>query len=93
MLAYTLTRDQFSALEGLAYWIADLHYMREKWGDDEPEVQRARDTVEKCCFPSLDRLAVPFWVQNSVICWAENWRNTKKEYLKQVLERKNILVV
>ena len=85
-MTYTLNRDQFSALEGLAYWIADLHYMREKWGDDEPEVQRARDTVEKCRFPSLDRLAVPF-------CWAEDWRNTKKEYLKQVLERKNILVV
>lgn len=30
MLTYTLTRDQFSALEGLSYWVADVAYMRER---------------------------------------------------------------
>lgn len=92
MLTYTLTRDQLSALEGLAYWKADLHYMREKWGENEPELQRARATIEKCCFPELDRLKVPFWVQNTVLCWAENWRNTKTEYFTDFLKRKNIFV-
>lgn len=92
MLSCTINRDQLAALEGLAYWIADLHYMREKWGENEPELQRARDTIEKCCFPRLDRMGVPFWVQNSVICWAENWRNTKSEYFTDFLKRKNIFV-
>ena len=91
-MEFTLNRIQFSALEGLAYWVADLHYMRERFGDDEPELKRARATIEKCCFPELDRLQVPFWVQNSVVVWAENWRNTKTEYFTDFLKRKNIFV-
>lgn len=92
MLKYTINREQYSALEALAYWVADLHYMREKWGDDEPELKHARDTIEKSCFPSLDRLGVPFWVQNVVVCWSENWRNTKSQYLSEFLKSKNIFV-
>lgn len=92
MLSCTINHDQLAALDGLAYWIADLHYMREKWGENDPELKRARDTIEKCCFPQLDKMGVPFWVQNSVICWAENWRNTKSEYLTDFLKKKNIFV-
>lgn len=91
MLAYTLTRDQFSALEGLSYWVADVAYMRERWGDNDPELTRARATIENS-FPMLDRLGVPFWVQNTVICWAEHWRNTKRQYLTDFLKSKNIFV-
>lgn len=92
MLAYTLNREQLNALDGLAYWVADLHYMRERWGENDPELARARATIEKCLFPQLDKLKVPFWVQNTVICWAENWRNTKSEYFTDFLKRKNIFV-
>ena len=92
MLSGTLNRAQYNALDGLAYWVADLHYMREKWGDNDPELTRARATIEKCCFPELDRLNVPFGVQNSVIVWAENWRNTKQQYLTEFLKSKNIFV-
>lgn len=92
MLSCTLNRAQYNALDGLAYWVADLHYMREKWGNEEPELARARATIEKCLFPQLDSLGVPFWVQNSVIVWAENWRNTKTEYFTDFLKRKNIFV-
>lgn len=89
-LEMNLTKDQYNALEGLAYWIADLHYMRERYGDKEPELDRARKTIELCCFPKLDALKVPFWVQNSVICWAENWRAYKDTYFYNFLESKNI---
>lgn len=92
MLTYTLNREQLNALDGLAYWVADLHYMREKWGADDPELDIARYTIKNHCFPALDRLQVPFWVQNSVIAWAENWRRYKSEYFRQYLESKNIFV-
>lgn len=92
MITYTLNREQYNALDSLAYWVADLHYMRERFGDDEPELKRARATIEKCLFPQLDSLGVPFWVQNSVICWASNWRNTKRQYLTEFLKAKNIFV-
>ena len=91
-MEFTLNRIQFSALEGLSYWVANLHYMRERFGDDEPELKRARATIEKCLFPQLDRLQVPFWVQITVIVWAENWRNTKKQYLTEFLKSKNIFI-
>ena len=60
-------------MEGLAYRIADSAYMRERWGDEEPELEKNRKTIFGL-FDELDKLAVPFWVQNSVICFAENWR-------------------
>lgn len=91
-MKYTLNQDQYGAISGLAYWVADLHYMRERFGEDEPELSRVRATIEKCLFPQLDKLKVPFWVQNSVIVWAENWRNTKKQYLTDFLKSKNIFV-
>ena len=87
-----LTKKQYTALEGLAYWIANLHYMRERYGKNEPELETCRKTIELCCFPDLDALHVPFWVQNSVICWAENWRNYKDTYFDSFLKTKNIFV-
>ena len=73
MLNFKCNREQRNALEGLAYRIADSAYMRERWGSDEPGLKKNHKTI--CgLFDELDRLAVPFWVQNSVICFAENWR-------------------
>lgn len=73
MLNFKCTREQRNALEGLAYRIADSAYMRERWGSEEPELEQNHKTI--CgLFDELDKLAVPFWVQNSVSCFAENWR-------------------
>lgn len=91
MLNITLNSEQFSALEGLAYWVADASYMRERFGNDEPELERVRKTID-LCFSQLDRLSVPFWVQNSVVCWAENWRNTKRQYFSDFLKNKSIFL-
>lgn len=91
-MKYILTKEQLNALEGLSYWISDNAYIRERFGDNDPELKKVHDTITLCCFPLLDRLSVPFWVQNVVICWSENWRNTKSEYLKTFLEKKNIFV-
>ena len=93
MLTFTLNHAQYKALQGLSYWVADVNYLRERFGNSEPEIQRANKTIIDCCFPELDRLGVPFWVQNSVIVWSENWRNTKKQYLIEFLKSKNIFVI
>ena len=93
MLEYTLNRDQYNALAGLAYWIADENYIRERHGAGDPEIAVCRDTITKSIFPDLDRLRVPFWVQNTVICFAENWREYKQRYLSEFLKGKNIYVV
>ena len=92
MRQFTLTKPQYNALEGLAYWIADSNYLKERYGSEEPELQVCRDTIEKSLFPELDELGVPFWVQNIVIGFAENWRRYKETYFSSFLKSKNITV-
>ena len=92
MLNFEYTREQYNALDGLAYRIADNAYMIERYGIDGSQKERDEnhktivDLMEK-----LDSLCVPFWVQNSVIVWAENWRNYKEQYFGSFLKTKNIV--
>ena len=83
-------REQRNALEGLAYWVADVNYIIERYGVSDPEYKKAHNSV-LLCFESLDRLGVPFWVQNSVVCFAENWRQYKNNYIDTwLLKNRNI---
>lgn len=86
-LTFNANREQRNALDGLAYRIADIAYMKERWGKDEPEIQVSRDAVAGI-FDDLDKMAVPFWLQNAVIAWAEDWRRYKSENLEIALNRK-----
>ena len=92
MLRFTANSDQYNALSGLAYWIADAHYIREQSDANDPELSHVDATVCSL-FDELDRLQVPFWVQNTVVCFAEDWRRYKREYLSCFLESRNITVV
>lgn len=81
---------QVYALQGLAYHVADVNYIKEKYGENDPEYKKADSNV-LYQFEVLDRLGVPFWVQNSVVCFAENWRRYKAEYLENwLLKNRNI---
>lgn len=82
-LSFSATYEQKNALESLQYWIAELHYLK-KHGGDEFDFQKARKTIELCCFPKCDRLSIPYWVQNAVIAWAENGRY-EREYFSDFL--------
>lgn len=75
---------QKNEIEALAYHIADLSYMRERQGNDWPEISRTKKTIS-LCFEILDKLGVPFWVQNSVICYAEDWRRYQSNYMSRWL--------
>ena len=90
MLKFECNSRQFNALHGLAYWVADAAYIRERFGDDEPELKKADDTIRLCCFPELDRLDVPFWVQNSAVAIGNDWRKFKERYFAELLKEKNI---
>lgn len=93
-LEYVLTERQYHALSGLAYWIADGKYFRER-NDPETlptyhgELEKIRKTVGMC-FDECDKLKIPFWVQNAVICFAEDWRRYKETYMDKYLEKRNI---
>lgn len=83
-------KQQVNALEALAYHVADVNYILDRFGSDEPEYKNAHLNV-LLTFETLDRLCVPFWVQNSVVCFAENWRRYKENYTNEwLLKNKNI---
>lgn len=90
-LQFTATKKQSNEIKALAYWIADVNYIRERFGDDEPELLTCDQTI-KAIFEKLDILGVPFWVQNEVIFFAENWRAYKSQYLENAMAAKNIHV-
>lgn len=87
--SYTATPAQRDELEGLAYWIADRAWSRERGELDEYEDSRTDNTI-RAIFDALDRLAVPYWVQNAVCCWAEDWRRTMRENLRDAMRAEQI---
>ena len=89
--SYTATREQRDELEGLAYWISDRAWSRERGKLDEYEDRRT-DTTIRAIFDRLDRLGVPYWVQNAVICWAEDWRRTMREDLRDAMRARSIIL-
>lgn len=90
-LEFFATQKQRGELEGLAFWHADLNYCYERYPDDVHAIEKARKTIS-LCFDELDRLRVPFWVQNAVLEWSENWKNTERDYLSHAMEKKNIFL-
>lgn len=90
-LHFNATREQRNALEGLAYRIADSAYMRERYGNSEPELKQNEKTISGL-FDELDRLGVPFWVQNSIICLSENWRKYIQFGIIEPMKEKNIIL-
>ena len=86
-LAYTLNREQLNTLEGLAHWHADKQYLLERYGREEArhEIEQAHQSIISL-FASLDRLGVPYWLQNVVLAFSEDWRRYKARYLSSYLE-------
>lgn len=88
MLCFDCTQAQYNALSGLAFRIADNSYMIERYGRPavSNELKENHNTIIGL-FSDLDRLGVPFWVQNTVICWAEDWRRFKSGSMLSAFEK------
>ena len=91
MKTFAATPAQRAELEGLAYWIADRSWSRERGELDEHEDSRTDSTI-RAIFDALDRLGGTGWVQNAVCCWAEDWRRTMKENLCDAMRAKQIVL-
>ena len=73
-MEYRVNKNAEDELRSLIYWMANLAYTRERYPKDRDEIARCKKSVE-FTFGELDKIGVPFWVQNAAICWAENWKN------------------
>ena len=86
---FTATREQSTALAALAYHVADYYYISERYGASDPEAHKA-DVNVKATFRDLDKLEVPFWVQNTIVAFATDWRRYKSVYMDSYLRSKGI---
>lgn len=86
---FTATREQSTALAALAYYVADYYYVSERYGSSDPEAREA-DANVKATFRDLDKLEVPFWVQNTIVAYAQDWRRYKSVYMNSYLKSKGI---
>lgn len=88
---YTATPSSAAGLESLAFWISDRAWSRERGKLDEHEDRRT-DTTIRAIFDRLDRLGVPYWAQNTVYGWAEDWRRTMRETLRDAMRARSIIL-
>lgn len=92
MLEFYATPKQSAALRGLAYARADAEYRRERFPELN-EGERAHDAKNIVYhLETLDALGVPHWVQNSVLVWAETWRNYAREDTAHAMRPKHIYI-
>ena len=87
----TLTRKQYSILEGIEHWRSNIAYTVERYGNNDPELPKYRKSLESL-LDEADRYEVPWAAQNTALVHAENWRNVKSTYLYLVLEKRGFSV-
>lgn len=88
MLTFICTQEKYNALSGLAYRIADNSYMLERFGHDDASIELGQNhKTILMLFDELDALQVPYWVQNAVMSWAEDWRQYKSGYVRDAFKK------
>lgn len=91
-LAAVLDMDARRALEYIARWRADLAYISERYGSDDPEADTSRRSIE-FGLDDADRRGLPFWLQNAALQFGEDWRIYKSTDLFTWLTRRGYQVI
>lgn len=91
MLSFELNNKQFHELQGLKFWLVEKSWLQEREPDNTADIHRAHETI---CFilQKLDRLGVPFWVQNVVLKLQDNWRTASSIQLAYFLQDNNVTI-
>lgn len=89
-MTFAINQKQYDILLGLRHWFAVSAKMRERYPDEyETEREKIHKTI--CMtFDEADKSAIPFWVQNIVCGYQDNWRHCLDTYLYQDLEKRNV---
>lgn len=90
MLTFNIDQTQYNILLGLRHWMAVKAKMIERYPAD---YEKERDSIHKTIvslFEDADRHGLPFWVQNIVCGYQDDWRHSLDTYLYQDLEKRNV---
>ena len=85
-LKATINSRQLAILEGIAYRIADIYYMRARYVDEAKHEINDSHNCLMLLFADADREKIPFFVQNTVICYFENFKNYHRTDVSTYLE-------
>ena len=90
MKEYTINQAQYNTLSGLRHWMAVKAKMIERYPDVyETDADNIHKTIT-FLFKEADQQLIPFWVQNIVCYYQDDWRHTLDHYLYQDLERHGV---
>lgn len=90
MLYFEVDQKQYDCLLGLRHWLAVKAKCAERYPAD---LEREGENIHKTIcglFDEADKLKIPFWVQNIVCAYQDDWRHSLTTYLYQDLEKRNV---
>ena len=90
MLHFEINQKQYDILLGLRHWMAIKSKLAERYPADlETEGENIHKTI--CgLFDEADKNNIPFWVQNIVCAFQDDWRHSLDHYLYQDLESRGV---
>ena len=89
MITYTANKKEYSLLESLVYWRAELAYCEEQDPDDIGFIEKARKTIEYL-FTRCDAAKIPLFAQNQALAIGENWRAYARNNLSTLFEKRGV---
>ena len=89
-MEFFVNQKQYDTLLGLRHFMALKAKLKERYPEDyETEHERIHKTIV-CLFDEADKLKIPFWVQNIVCFYQDDWRHSLVSYLYQDLEKRGV---
>ena len=89
-MEFSVNQKQYDILSGLRHFMAVKAKMIERYPED---YKNEADKIHKSIcllFDEADKNKIPFWVQNIVCYYQDDWRHTKRTYLYQDLEKRGV---
>jgi hypothetical protein len=89
-MTFSVSQKQYDILLGLRHWMAVKAKMIERYPE---EYNRESESIHKTIcglFDEADHEKIPFWVQNIVCGFQDDWRHSINTYLFQDLEKRNV---
>ena len=87
---FTISQKQYDILLGLRHFMALKAKLKERYpAEYKTESEKIHKTI--CfLFSDADKSGIPFWVQNIVCYYQDEWRHTLDHYLYQDLENRGV---
>ena len=88
-MTYKAGKKEYSLLESLVYWRAELAYCEEREPEDVGFIAKARKTIE-WLFTRCDETGIPYFAQNQALAIGEDWKAYTRNNLNTLFEKRGV---